>query len=360
MSDTSQGEGWWQAADGKWYAPQSAETAPASPPPPAPTGSQPQGEGVQPRETATAALVCGIVGLCLSWIPFVGFVGLVLGVIAVALGFAKRKTHKVAVSIILGTLAIVVSTVVWFVFWAAVEDAVDEVDACLSAIVYDQEQLLETGTDPDTAAEACGNSGGLFGSDVSSYGDDPELDALWDACEAGDDIACLDLYWESPLGSEYESFAQENGGGSGGLFGSGASSYGDDPELDALWDACEAGDDVACDDLYWESPLGSEYESFAQENGGGSGGLFGSDPSEFRSDCASGDVSACVDLFLAASDTDDEQLALDGLRGECAGDDMFACDLLYLYSPFGSDDQEFGATCGGRTDGSTANSCERE
>ena len=304
MSDTSQGEGWWQASDGKWYAPQSANSAPASPPPPAPTGSQPQGEGVRPRETATAALVCGIVGLCLSWIPFVGFVGLVLGVIAVALGFAKRKTHKVAVSIILGALAIVVSTVVWFVFWAAVEDVVDEVDACLSAIVYDQEQLLETGTDPDTAAEACGNSGGLFGSDVSSYGDDPELDALWDACEAGDDIACLDLYWDSPLGSEYE--------------------------------------------------------SFAQENGGASGGLFGSDPSEFRSDCASGDVFACVDLFLAASDADDEQLALDGLRGECAGDDMFACDLLYLYSPFGSDDQEFGATCGGRTDGSTANSCERE
>jgi len=174
----------------------------------------------------------------------------------------------------------------------------------LSAIAYDQEQLLETGTDPDTAAEACGNSGGLFGSDASSYGDDPELDALWDACEAGDD--------------------------------------------------------VACDDLYWESPLGSEYESFAQENGGGSGGLFGSDPSEFRSDCASGDVFACVDLFLAASDADDEQLALDGLRDECAGDDMFACDLLYLYSPIGSDDEEFGATCGGRTDGSTANSCERE
>ena len=84
MSDTSQGEGWWQASDGKWYAPQSANSAPASPPPPAPMGSQPQGEGVQRRETATAALVCGIVGLCLSWIPFVGFVGLVLGLIAVA------------------------------------------------------------------------------------------------------------------------------------------------------------------------------------------------------------------------------------------------------------------------------------
>ena len=159
MSDTSQGEGWWQASDGKWYAPQSAETAPASPPPPAPTGSQPQGEGVQPRETATAALVCGIVGLCLSWIPFVGFVGSLLGLIAVVLGFAKRKTHKVKASIILGALAIIVSTVVWLVlisvFWTASENIVDEFAPCLDAIVYDQEQLLETGTDPDTAAEAC-------------------------------------------------------------------------------------------------------------------------------------------------------------------------------------------------------------
>ena len=156
MSDTSQGEGWWQASDGKWYAPQSAATAPASPPPPAPTGGQPQVDSVQSRETATAALVCGIVGLCLSWIPLVGFVGLVLGVIAVALGFAKRKTHKVKASMILGTLAIVVSTVVWFVLVAAVDDVVDEFDACLAAIEYDSDQFAETGTDPYTAAEACG------------------------------------------------------------------------------------------------------------------------------------------------------------------------------------------------------------
>ena len=107
---------------------------------------------------------------------------------------------------------------------------------------------------------------------VEAYGDDPELDALWDACEAGDDVACDDLYRRSPLGSEYESFAVANGGSGGGLFdsgsGSGVEAYGDDPELDALWDACEAGDDVACDDLFWQSPTGSEYESFALSCGG--------------------------------------------------------------------------------------------
>ncbi len=56
------------------------------------------------------------------------------------------------------------------------------------------------------------------------------------------------------------------GGGTSG-FGSG-DSYGDDPELDALWDACEDGDGEACDDLYFQSPLGSEYEEFGDTCGG--------------------------------------------------------------------------------------------
>ena len=38
--------------------------------------------------------------------------------------------------------------------------------------------------------------------------------------------------------------------------------YGDDATLDALWDACEAGSGSACDDLYFDSMFGSEYEAF--------------------------------------------------------------------------------------------------
>lgn len=47
----------------------------------------------------------------------------------------------------------------------------------------------------------------------------------------------------------------------------GANTYGDDPILDALWDECEAGDMVACDDLWWGSPSDSEYEAFADTCG---------------------------------------------------------------------------------------------
>lgn len=51
---------------------------------------------------------------------------------------------------------------------------------------------------------------------------------------------------------------------------SGPDTYGEDAALDALWDKCEAGDANACDDLYMESPFGSEYEEF----GGSCGGRF--------------------------------------------------------------------------------------
>jgi len=41
MSDTSQGEGWWLASDGKWYPPQSAAPPAAPPPPPVMTQAPP-------------------------------------------------------------------------------------------------------------------------------------------------------------------------------------------------------------------------------------------------------------------------------------------------------------------------------
>ncbi|MEM7338551.1 MAG: hypothetical protein AAF467_07890 [Actinomycetota bacterium] len=38
--------------------------------------------------------------------------------------------------------------------------------------------------------------------------------------------------------------------------------YGTSPALDLLWDACEAGNGVACDQLFAQAPLGSAYEQF--------------------------------------------------------------------------------------------------
>lgn len=38
MSDSSQGEGWWQASDGKWYPPEQASSLPVPPAPPTSPG----------------------------------------------------------------------------------------------------------------------------------------------------------------------------------------------------------------------------------------------------------------------------------------------------------------------------------
>src|SRR3546814_9040926 len=47
----------------------------------------------------------------------------------------------------------------------------------------------------------------------------------------------------------------------------GDGTYGSDPELDELCDACEDGDWEACDDLSMQSDVGSEYEEFGDTCG---------------------------------------------------------------------------------------------
>ena len=91
MSDVSQGQGWWQASDGKWYAPpssaggwQQTATPPSPYPPPGPRPAfQPRTEG-----TATAALVTAIVGLPLC-APIGGIIALIL---------ASTASKKIAAS----------------------------------------------------------------------------------------------------------------------------------------------------------------------------------------------------------------------------------------------------------------------
>ncbi|MCP5026808.1 MAG: hypothetical protein GY929_11050 [Actinomycetia bacterium] len=43
--------------------------------------------------------------------------------------------------------------------------------------------------------------------------------------------------------------------------------YGDDARLDRLWDACAAGNGLACDTLFWDSAPSSDYEAFAESCG---------------------------------------------------------------------------------------------
>ena len=107
-----------------------------------------------------------------------------------------------------------------------------------------------------------------------TYGDDTELDGLWDACAAGDVFACDDLYGVAPLESEYQDHALTCGGNRAFdprpcRFTDTAEpwTYGDDETLDALWDACSVGDGIACLDLFFDSPFDSVYEALGDHCG---------------------------------------------------------------------------------------------
>ena len=200
----------------------------------------------------------------------------------------------------------------------------------MSAIFKCGDELIEAGafdfSDPDIVTPE--------GADT--YGDDADLDALWDLCEFGDGAACDELYFISPVGSEYENFgntcgyrfapdevycADELGGTDTAMF------YGDDPYLDGLWDSCAAGDMVACDDLYWGSPIDSDYEDYGSTCGGLESPTFGG-------------CSTSEPMFYGEDDY------FDGLYDSCGAGDMVACDDLFWQSPIDSEYEYFGSLCG--------------
>ncbi len=219
-------------------------------------------------------------------------------------------------------------------------DSADEpTDEMLAAIFRCGDELIDAGafdfSNPDPVTDA------------STYGDDPEMDLLWDMCEFGDGEACDELFFISPFGSDYEEFgntcgfrfepstvlcADELGGSTGG------SAYGDDPLLDSLYDECSAGNMLSCDNLYLESPIDSEYETYGSTCGGVEPDTFGG--------CATDPMFYGDDVYF------------DGLYDSCGDGDMAACDELYIFSAVGSEYETFGNLCGEITTTEEFGSCE--
>ena len=115
---------------------------------------------------------------------------------------------------------------------------------------------------------------------------------------------------------------------------SGPMAYGDDPELDELYDGCAAGDQRQCDVLYFESAIDSEYQML-----GASCGVPDAQTTEY---CTEGLITA-PDGFADLSSP-----GLPILVTDCENGDMLACDLLFLATPFDSDFADIGNTCAGR------------
>jgi|GEM_PF-759295 len=278
-------------------------------------------------------------------------------------------------------------------------DEVDEEDAVALALTCATETDVLQSLMDEAVEDVISNSG-----EGGNYGDDPYLDSLYDQCADGDNQACDDLFLESPGGSEYEAFGIDCGGRWGleerrtllqvceaSSSGEGGN-YGDDPVLDDLYDQCADGDNQACDDLFWQSPSDSEYEAFGLDCGGrgglcetsssDEGGNYGDDPylDSLYDQCADGDNQACDDLFLespggseyeafgsncggrggiddwCSSDTFETDIPffygeddfLDNLYDQCADGNDEACDDLFWQSVGGSEYGSFALTCGGR------------
>ncbi len=88
----------------------------------APPPTAPQPPALPRNGFGITALVTGIVGLAFAWIPFIGFLGFILGALAIIFGgLAVYRAHKDHVTskgmayagLILGIISFVVSLVVW-------------------------------------------------------------------------------------------------------------------------------------------------------------------------------------------------------------------------------------------------------
>jgi hypothetical protein len=99
-------------------------------------------------------------------------------------GMAKAARILSIVGLVLSAITAVVLILVFVVFGAATTTTINEIEDSL----------------PESVT-----------SDAFTYGDDPALDQLWDACEAGDGGACDELFFSSPVDSEYEEFGDTCG-----------------------------------------------------------------------------------------------------------------------------------------------------
>ena len=117
--------GWWQASDGNWYPPQGQS---AAPPPPSAYPMAPPSNGM-----ATAALVLGILSICLFWAMGIG---VILGVLATIFGVLGRKkartlpgeyaSGRAMAGLVTGIIGAVISALFFMLVVVAANDAANE------------------------------------------------------------------------------------------------------------------------------------------------------------------------------------------------------------------------------------------
>ncbi len=161
----------------------------------------------------------------------------------------QNKTSQAAMVAVIGALATVIVGVIPVVI----------------SIIRDVEPAPPTTSEATTQVQPSAPAAPVVGAPAApvAIGDDQVLDQLAISCHDGDFDACDQLYKVSALGSEYEWY----GGTCGGILDEISqdtcrSLVEELYYLEDLAGLCAGGDLVACDDLYLQSPLGSEWELY--------------------------------------------------------------------------------------------------
>ncbi len=177
------------------------------------------GDGTLGEDEAYQAAVDGLVGDPIVYIDIPGVVG---AIAPFAVGTEPTDEAQQALDVaaafdaIVGGFAVegdVVRSTLRISYGGEVE-SVDVSEPNLPALEFGElgtfEDLVEGATGGDDAQPIGGDTGtGIdpTAGEPFAFGDDPELDVLYTACADGDFVACDDLYFASPIGSEYEAFA---------------------------------------------------------------------------------------------------------------------------------------------------------
>ncbi len=124
---------------------------------------------------------------------------------------------------------------------------------------------LEAGYSESVSECVVGLAERQFGLDVLAAASVEEVAAVAEAEPGSGDVAALAIGEVLASCLAAEAMANPDAQATAPIelaFVSGPFTYGEDPSLDALWDACEGGSGAACDELWAEAPLDSEYEQF--------------------------------------------------------------------------------------------------
>ncbi|WP_426573015.1 RDD family protein [Aquihabitans sp. McL0605] len=124
MSDTSQGPGWWQASDGKWYPPEQAPGAAPNPAAGMPPAGPPPGYGAPPAYGAAPAYgapggLAGVPGPRATWgqraiAIIIDWAFIVVGYILLAIVVAILGAISDALGTLVGVLGYIALSLAWF------------------------------------------------------------------------------------------------------------------------------------------------------------------------------------------------------------------------------------------------------